>query len=237
MTIPPEPPPFPLEIVRSKRRKTASIRLVEGGGVRVTIPRHLPDRWVHDLLRRRSQWIRRQLALQSEVVPLKPKAYVEGARLTYLGRNYCLKRVHGAAVEARLRQGCLCISTPDGLTGAPLAVAIRGALERWYAARALAKLSEKTQRYAALLGVAAKSIAVRDYKSRWGSCSVSGDIRYNWRIIMSPQPIVDYVVVHELCHLLEHNHSARYWRHVEGVIADYRERRQWLKIHGNSLLF
>lgn len=69
----------------------------------------------------------------------------------------------------------------------------------------------------------------KDYKSRWGSCSTTGDISYNWKIVMAPHRIVDYVVVHELCHLLEHNHSAIYWRHVERIIPDFKKCGEWLK--------
>ena len=80
-----------------------------------------------------------------------------------------------------------------------------------------------------------RSVAVKDYKSRWGSCSAKGDISYNWKIVLAPHRIVDYVVVHELCHMLEHNHSSRYWKLVEKYVPDYRERRDWLKNHSLSL--
>jgi len=82
------------------------------------------------------------------------------------------------------------------------------------------------------MGVAPNSISVRDYKSRWGSCSSKGEISYNWRIIIAPHQIVDYVVVHELCHLKHPNHSPEYWKSVKRVNPEYKEHRQWLKEHG-----
>ena len=82
-----------------------------------------------------------------------------------------------------------------------------------------------------IIGVTPKSVSVCSYKSRWGSCSVNGDLSYNWRIILAPHRIVDYVVVHELCHLLEHNHSPRYWKHVAHHVPDYKDCREWLKHH------
>jgi predicted metal-dependent hydrolase len=78
-------------------------------------------------------------------------------------------------------------------------------------------------------------VGVKEYKARWGSCSSSGDVTYNWRIIMAPHHIVDYIVVHELCHLLEHNHGPKYWKHVKSVVPDYKECREWLKVNGEGL--
>jgi predicted metal-dependent hydrolase len=91
------------------------------------------------------------------------------------------------------------------------------------------RLIDKTKRFAKVIGVNPNSITVKDYKSRWGSCSVQGDISYNWRIILAPHSIVDYVVVHELCHMLEHNHSSKYWKHVERYMPNWRECKDWLK--------
>ena len=106
---------------------------------------------------------------------------------------------------------------------------IRSLLEHWYRSLAEKRLGEKTVRLAGVIGVNPASVTVKNYKSRWGSCSTKGDISYNWRIILAPHSIVDYVVVHELCHMLEHNHSSKYWKHVERHVPNWRECRQWLK--------
>ena len=99
----------------------------------------------------------------------------------------------------------------------------------------LEKLKEKTKRYASILGVNPQSVDLKEYKARWGSCSSSGDVTYNWRIIIAPHHIVDYIVVHELCHLLEHNHGPKYWKLVQSVVPNYREHREWLKVNGEGL--
>lgn len=85
------------------------------------------------------------------------------------------------------------------------------------------------------MGVSPQSVGIKEYKSRWGSCSSSGDVSFNWRIIISPHHIVDYIVVHELCHLLEHNHGPKYWKHVERVIPNFNDCREWLKVNGERL--
>ena len=112
---------------------------------------------------------------------------------------------------------------------------VRNALSDWYECHALKKLIEKTKQYAGIIGVSPNSISVKNYKSRWGSCSSKGDISYNWRIILAPPHIVNYVVVHELCHLRHMNHSPAYWKSVKQVFPDYLVCRKWLKEKGINL--
>ncbi len=100
--------------------------------------------------------------------------------------------------------------------------------------RARVVLTRKSHIYAEKLGVSFCKIRIGNQRTRWGSCSSKGTISYNWRLILLPEPIMDYVVVHELCHLLEMNHSKRFWALVESIIPDYAERRAWLKKNGNN---
>ena len=98
------------------------------------------------------------------------------------------------------------------------------------------KKTEKTNRYAAIMGLTPQSVFVKDYKARWGSCFPDGKISYNWRIIIAPHHIVDYVVVHELCHLKHPNHSPAYWRSVKRVVPEFAIFRKWLSEHGSKLV-
>lgn len=97
-------------------------------------------------------------------------------------------------------------------------------------------LTKKTDYYKKLLNVNYQRIRIGDQKTRWGSCSSKGTISYSWRLVLMPEDIQDYVVVHELSHLLEMNHSSRFWEHVGNVIPDYKNRRSWLKQHGNEYM-
>ena len=105
-------------------------------------------------------------------------------------------------------------------------------------ARSLAKavFQQKAELYAHLMQVDYGRITVRDQKTRWGSCSAKGNLNFNWRLILAPEDVLDYVVIHELAHRREMNHSDRFWRIVESVMPDYRERRQWLRDHGDQLM-
>ena len=112
---------------------------------------------------------------------------------------------------------------------------IKESLVAWYEKHAEVKLKEKSKRYAEMMGVEFNSVGLKNYKSRWGSCSVEGDITFNWKIIMAPNRIVDYVVVHELCHLIHHDHSPKFWREVERIMPNYAECKEWLKLNGKRL--
>jgi predicted metal-dependent hydrolase len=109
-------------------------------------------------------------------------------------------------------------------------------LQSWYRARALERLQEKTSRYAQQIGVAPAGVSVRAFRSRWGSCTKRGQLVFNWAIIKAPHSIVDYVVIHELCHLIHPNHSKEFWQVVGRHDADFAAHRQWLKERGEGLL-
>lgn len=220
---------FPIEIVRTNRKKSASIHL-SGEVIRVRVPKTLSEQRIRALITRHKPWIATKLKVLSEQPIVKPKEYVSGEAFPYLGRNYRLKVTRGANPSLNPEGGYL-VATVSQADKTPQAT-VKPMLIAWYKERATECLHEKTARLAKVIGVAPRSVTVKEYKSRWGSCSVGGDISYNWRIILAPHRIVDYVVVHELCHMREHNHSPRYWKQVERYIHDWKDARDWLK-HNN----
>ena len=222
---------LPIEIIRTKRRKTVSIQIIKGL-VKVIIPEQLSEARVKTLIQKRNPWIRKKLREQSKIIQPKPKEYVSGESFSYLGRNYRLKVIVGTSNEVRLQSGYLEVEL---LKKSP-EQKIRDLLFSWYKNRALERLTEKTNRYAAIMGLTPKSVFIKDYKARWGSCFPDGKISYNWRIIIAPHNIVDYVVVHELCHLKHPNHSPTYWRSVKRVIPEFADFRKWLRDHESELV-
>ena len=218
--------PFQVEVVRTKRKRSASIGL-SGAGVKVTVPASLSESRIRDLVIKRTPWINRKLQEQSERPVKVPREFVSGDTVAYLGKNYRLKVLRGEVPSVKMRGGYLevrvCADDNDPRTS------IRASLTGWYKSHAETRLKDKTQRYSQIVGVSPNSVSIKDYKSMWGACTSLGDISYNWRIILAPHSVVDYVVVHELCHILEHNHSPKYWREVEKHIPDWRRHREWLK--------
>ena len=218
--------PFQVEVIRTDRKRSASISLSDDL-VKVIVPSTLSDNRIRDLVRKRTPWIKKKLQEQSVRPTIPPREYVSGETVTYLGKNYRLKVLIGEQPSIKLRRGY--VEATVTKTDIDTKNTIRSLLEHWYRSLAEKRLGEKTVRLAGVIGVNPASVTVKNYKSRWGSCSTKGDISYNWRIILAPHSIVDYVVVHELCHMLEHNHSSKYWKHVERHVPNWRECREWLK--------
>ena len=225
---------FPVEVKRTNRRKTASIK-IEEGKVQVIIPKTLSKKGLQKLIQKKTPWIRRKLKDQSEYALAKQKEYVSGESFAYLGKNYRLKLTQNDSDAVKLKGGRLVLGVDEDLSETDREVFVKGALEKWYLSHAEDRLREKTARYAKIIGVKPSSVTLKSYKSRWGSCSSKGDISYNWKIIMAPHHIVDYVVVHELSHMIQLNHSPAYWRSVERFIPDYQQCRKWLKVNGVRL--
>jgi predicted metal-dependent hydrolase len=119
-------------------------------------------------------------------------------------------------------------STRDG-------AAIREAIIDWYRSQASQKIEERINYYHHKIGRNPARITIKEQRTRWGSCSSLGNLNFNWKAIMAPSPVLDYIVVHELCHLIHLNHSQDFWNLVASILPDYRERRDWLKIHGVRL--
>ena len=109
---------------------------------------------------------------------------------------------------------------------------VRNALVRWYRLQAHQRFAEKVLRYARVVGVSPTAVDIKTFKSRWGSCNIRGEVQFHWKVILAPHRIVDYVVVHELCHLKHHDHSPLFWKSVERVMPDYLKCKEWLKLVG-----
>ena len=221
---------FTADIIRTSRRKTASVRVHEGH-VSIVVPCDITESRVAEIISKKSQWIKSKLRLYNQVIPVKPKEYVSGESFSYLGKNYRLKLETGSTA-VKLHNGKLTVWMQEGSSNPET---IKQALVEWYKNHAEKKLSEKVSRYALILDVNPASIQMKSFKARWGSCSNKGDIQFNWKIILAPNRIVDYVVVHELCHMKQHDHSPAFWNFVAKVLPDYQESKDWLKEFGQKL--
>jgi len=222
---------FIAEIIRTNRRKTASVKVNEGK-VSVVIPKNLSDTLVEELLTKKTRWIREKVFLHRQSPPSKVKEYISGESFTYLGRNYRLKVETGTPKDVKLKNGRLTVILPKSSKSPER---VKDALTEWYRNHAEQKLLGKVNRYAMIVGVKPNSVSIKTFKSRWGSCHTNSQIQFNWKIIIAPNRIVDYVVVHELCHMKEHNHSPSFWRCVELIMPDYLECKEWLKENGKQL--
>jgi len=222
-------PDFSVQVVRSPRRKTMALS-IKDAEVTVRIPARLPLKHAEDFVFSKRRWITQQLARQQ---PAPAYQYQSGESFRYLGDTYTL-RVQSAAGKNQiaLEDSELRLSTK---AAAPSSEAKARQLIRWYRNQAESYLQERCQQLISSTRLTPRSVTVKSYKARWGSCRISGDIQLNWKLIMAPVDVIDYVIIHELCHLKQHNHSPAFWQLVESFCSDFRRHRHWLKLYGSQL--
>lgn len=214
--------PYTLKI--SPRRRTISLR-IDRNGVSVHVPKRVSANTVNSILLEKSAWIRRKLAEWRDNVP-PPPSFEDGATLQYLGQDIrlCLRqdpRIRTPEFDgARLH---LTLPRPDDSKSVQLK------LVQWYAKQARADFARRVALLAARLGVPTPPVFLSSARTRWGSCNARGEIRLHWRLVQAPPHLIHYVVAHELAHLKEMNHSARFWEWVETLCPEYKTARQELK--------
>jgi predicted metal-dependent hydrolase len=223
---------YEVAVQHSNRAKSADL-IVEHGQIRIVVPKETAIPQIERIIAQKDRWIRQKLRLQSTIIEPKPKEFISGEAFPYLGKNYRLKVIDGSKDRVVLGSGRLevCVADRQGSKGTDDRV--RSLLVAWYREKALKRINEKVEKYSKRLGLKPQSVKVRDYKSRWGSCILPSTVSFNWRIVMAPHKIIDYVVVHELCHLKHHDHSERFWSTVDRTVRDSERSRAWL--NKNSL--
>ncbi len=176
-----------------------------------------------------------KIAINNEVkYPVRAKEFVSGESFSYLGRNYRLKVSEGVSL-VELKAGYLAVSIPNKGKNDD-AKLIRMLLTDWYMKHAKIKLTERVKRFSKVMEIKPGSISVKHLNSQWGSCTKDGDLNFNWRIIMAPLRLVDYVVIHELCHLTIHDHSKEFWQLLERYLPEYKDNKEELRKIGGLLI-
>lgn len=223
---------FEVVILRTNRRKSASIKVKESY-ITVTVPKWARLSDIELLIAKKSDWIKKQLLRQSAAIALSQRDYTEGEKLYYRGRQLTLSLQNNSEESISIKGEQLIIST---IKGKQATQSTKELISNHFKELANQELVERTERFAKMIGTTYTAIRVKQYKSRWGSCSNQGLISYNWRIIIAPDPVIDYIVIHELCHLIEHNHSPRFWSLVGQFSPNYKEQRNWLRKKGLLLV-
>lgn len=219
--------PAGLLLRHSLRARTYRLTLRRDGQVVVTVPRRGSESEARNFAAQHGDWIERARARQSR----RPRAAAEwivGTSVLWRGAMTEI-RVADAALHPRV---CL---AADVFPVSTLAGDLRGALERQFERRARIELPARTWELAAETGTDIRQVTIRNQRSRWGSCSASGTISLNWRLVQAPEFVRDYIIYHELMHRREMNHSNRFWRQVAEVCPGWRDAERWLKQNGSLL--
>lgn len=221
-----------LYTVCKKPRKTASIHIERNGMVSMIVPEKLTSKEVEKILEGKRRWIYKNLAEWEELNSRKvTREYVNGEGFLYLGRSYRLRLVSHQDEPLMLRDGHFCLKAEDGKPINP-----DGAFKDFYKSKGLQKIVERIGYFKTMLGVEPKSVKVMDIRNRWATCTTDGKLIFNWKCMMAPLTIIDYIIVHELTHLLYQNHSAAFWNQLDKVMPDYQERKDWLKANGAGMV-
>ena len=215
------------EVRRSPRRRTRELTVDRGGELVL----HAPESASVDELRRWVEskliWVHRKLlAKEAHVGKTSTLDVVSGETITYLGRNYRLKLINKQDVSLRLRGEWFCLRKSDQQN-------TPGLFQDWYKNSGTQWLEKRIKLWVRKIGTAPQEVRVGDLGFRWGSCGKTGMLRFNWRLFQLPVRLIDYVIVHEMAHLYERNHTPEFWRIVDRALPDWRERKKELS-HENA---
>jgi len=207
---------------RSPRARRVRVAVDADDGVRVTLPARAREREAALAVAELRPWIERRLA---EVRAARERLATPAGHVPYLGSHLALAPEAGR-VRAHRRGDVLHVPAEDP----------RPAVERWYRRAARAEIAPRLDAAAAALGKRYTKLTIREQRTRWGSCSTTGAMSFNWRLVLAPEPVLDYVIWHEACHLLVMDHSRRFWALLERHRPGYREHQRWLRANGTALV-
>jgi predicted metal-dependent hydrolase len=211
------------QVRRSDRARRVRVTVDPVRGVEVVLPRRAPEREAAAAIRELRPWIERRVA---ELGRARAAVAARGDTVPYLGRTLAV--VSSPGRSRVVRRGDV-LFAPAGAERVP-------ALERWYRRAARAEIEPRLDRACAVAGTSYSRLTIRGQRTRWASCSRSGAMSFNWRLLLAPEAVLDYVVWHEVCHLEVMDHSARFWRLLASRSPGYREQVRWLRVNGATLV-
>ncbi|MBW1991273.1 MAG: M48 family metallopeptidase [Deltaproteobacteria bacterium] len=217
---------FDYTVKWSARRRTLSLEVTTAGAVVVAAPVGTRPETIERVLQDRHGWITRKLAERREALDR-----IAPGMAYYLGRAYPVIRIENTRPEVRLAEDALYVT--DTVSGDKAWLLLR----EWYQQEASGLLAARVRHYGRLMPHQVGRLEVRDWRRRWGECRPrDGRLRFNWRLVLLPLPILDYVVAHELTHLAVPGHPPRFWRRLARVMPDCQDRRSWLNRYGSPFL-
>jgi len=214
--------------LKRSKRKTASIYVERDGQVSVLVPKELTTKQVEDLLESKRKWIYTNLAEWRDLNATRVhREYVNGEGFLYLGRTYRLKLVEDQPVPLMLKDGYFCLRANG--------VSPDAAFKEFYREKGNGRIRDRVAYYLSKMGVQPKAVRIIELKNRWASCSPGGNLNFHWKCMMAPPTVLDYIVVHELAHLIHPDHTKAFWNEVDKVMPNYQDRKEWLRINGAGM--
>jgi predicted metal-dependent hydrolase len=217
-----------VRVRESSRARTARIIVGPQRPLEVIVPAGVRDSEVDELLEERRNWVERKVDAARTIAARPPQLGLDRPAVAWLhGEALPVVLVGGKRSIARLRDARVEIAGDERVAPAALA--------RWYRREARRRIGDVIERESTRLGFSFSSFGVRDPRTRWGSCSRHGHLSFSWRLVMAPRDVLDYVVVHELCHLREPSHTKAFWRRLDAARPGWQTQARWLREHGQEL--
>lgn len=226
--------PLTYHLIYQKNRKNLQLKILSSTHLEIIAPNKFPKSDIKQILEDKSNWIIKKI-LHLAAIKANPanKSIAHGAAVLYLGRTHTLhftkSLTHPNTIHLHDQNIFINFLSEDTTPAKSL-------LKQWYINEARLLLVSKTSLWANIINVHPQRITIKEQKTRWGSCSSKCNINYNWRIIMAPPEVIDYLVIHELCHLRVPNHSSLFWQEVSKFSPKFKEYRKWLKNNGVMLM-
>ena len=221
------------ELVRSPRR-TADIVIEPDGRVIVRAPEDTPAEKIEAIIKTKRLWIYKNLAEWRDLNATRViREFRNGEGFLYLGRSYRLLLVGSQEEPLLLKSGRFCLRRD--LVDKGEVPAAHAAFRDYFVTRGLDRITRRVGYFAPKVGFRAGKIDVRELGCRWASCSPTGNLAFHWKGMMAPLKIIDYIVVHELCHMHHMDHSDAFWNEVDKILPDYLERKDWLRKNGAAM--
>ncbi len=222
------------QLLPGSERKTTDIVIERNGAVAVRPPNDYSPEQVDAVVESKRMWIYRNLAewkdLNSTAVV---REWVNGETFLYLGRSYRLSLVSEQDCGLKLIEGRFCLLRGLIDKGGPTSAKL--AFEHYYTTKGMDRIRQRVKCFAEKVGVVPASVKIKDMSYRWASCSKNNALTFHWKCMMAPPKIIDYIVVHELCHIHHRNHTDAFWNEVDKIMPDYRERKNWLRNNGANM--
>lgn len=215
-------------------RQTIDIVIERDGEITVRPPRQFTPEQVDETVFSKRMWIYRNLAEWRDLNATRvTREWVNGEAFLYLGSRYRLQLATEQEEPLQLKDGRF--NLRRSLVESGGTEAAQKAFQEFYKDKGLQRLKNRVDYFAPKVGMQAGVVQIRDLGYRWASCLSNGDLHFHWKCLMAPLTIIDYIVVHELCHLHFRDHSDAFWNEVDKVLPDYRERKEWLRVRGAEL--
>ena len=222
------------QLLPSVSRKTTDIVIERDGTICVRPPASLTPEQIDATVYSKRLWIYRHLAEWRDLNAARiTREWVNGESFLYLGRHYRLSLVNQQNEALKLKDGRFCLLR--SLVERHGAAGAQQAFEQFYTQKGTVRIRQQAARLAPKVGVTLGNICVKDLGYRWAACLTNGDLHFHWKCLMAPPNILDYIIVHELCHQHYRDHSEAFWNEVDKVLPDYRERKVWLRENGATL--